>query len=487
MDGLDTALDIELAEVCGGLNQLHARLVRLVAGALTAEGWAGDGVRSPEHWLVLRAGLSPSRAREVVALARREAELPTLMDTFAGGQLSLDQVSTVARHAPAPMEASVTELAVNATVPQLRRTLSRYAFPDEPAPTAGESGTCTNSSNGTDPSDSTDSAGATVAAALERRVEEPADLAMGYDADGRFTLRFSAPPDLGALVEAALKEARDALFHAGHPEVTWATALAEVCERSLANPPSPGRRDAFRVLVHLDTDGAWLNGRPALPRHLVDKLTCEGSLRPLWVTEGHPVNVGRALRIVPDHTRRLLEDRDRGCRFPGCAATAVVKIHHVIHWADGGPTDTPNLVSLCPHHHDRHHAGDYDIQGDADLPDGLTFTNRWGHPIRPAPAYRPPAPGHSPDPSSRPDSLGSAEPGSPPDSVGLADPGNPPDSVGSTDQGSPSDPGSSADPGGHGAATGHAGVPTARPYDGPTGEILHSRWATFTESAPIPA
>ncbi|MGZ4630306.1 MAG: DUF222 domain-containing protein [Oryzihumus sp.] len=104
MDGLDTALDIELAEVCGGLNQLHARLVRLVAGALTAEGWAGDGVRSPEHWLVLRAGLSPSRAREVVALARREAELPTLMDTFAGGQLSLDQVSTVARHAPAPME-----------------------------------------------------------------------------------------------------------------------------------------------------------------------------------------------------------------------------------------------------------------------------------------------------------------------------------------------------------------------------------------------
>lgn len=35
--------------------------------------------------------------------------------------------------------------------------------------------------------------------------------------------------------------------------------------------------------------------------------------------------------------------------------------------------------------------------------------------------------------------------------------------------------------------TGHAGVPTAPPYDGPTGEILHSKWVTFTESAPIPA
>jgi len=462
MDSLDTALDIELAQVCGGLNQLHARLVSLVAGALTSEGWAGHGVRSPEHWLVLRAGLSPSRAREVVALARRQAEMPTLMDTFAGGQLSLDQVATVARHAPAPMEASVTELAVNATVPQLRRTLSRYAFADEPVSAAEPSGEAAATHDGTE------GTGPAVAPTPERRVEEPADLAMGYDADGRFTLRFSAPPDLGALVEAALMEARDALFHAGHPEVTWATALAEVCERSLANPPSPGRRDAFRVLVHLDTDGGWLNGRPALPRHLVDKLTCDGALRPLWVTEGHPVNVGRALRIVPDRTRRLVEDRDRGCRFPGCASTAFVQIHHVIHWVDLGPTDTPNLVSLCPHHHDRHHAGDFDIRGDADLPDGLTFTNRRGHPIRPAPAYRPPAKDHAPDPGSPPD-CSSADPTSPPDSARSADPGSPPR------------------PGDNGAASGHAGVPSAPPYDGLTGEILHSRWVTFTESARIPA
>jgi hypothetical protein len=438
MDGPDTALDIELAQVCGGLNQLHARLVGLVAAALAGDDWAHDGVRSPEHWLVLRAGLSPSRARVVVALARRQAELPTLMGTFAEGQLSLDQVSTVARHAPAPMEASVTELAVNATVPQLRRTLSRYAFRDLPAWTPdsppdgeaagaqGDVGSNREAHAGTGP---------TVAPTPERRVEEPAELALGYDADGRFTMRFSAPPDLGALVETALTEARDALFQAGHPEVTWATALSEVCQRSMANPPSPGRRDAFRVLVHLDTDGGWLNGRPALPAHLVDKLTREGSLRPLGVTDGHPVNVGRALRIVPDRTRRLVEDRDRGCRFPGCAATAMVQIHHVIHWAHLGPTDTPNLVSLCPHHHDRHHAGDFTISGDADRPDGLTFADHRGRPIDPAPTYRPPPPG----------------PGAPPT------------------------------PSGPRGDTGHPGIPTAPAYGGPTGEILQSTWVTFTE------
>lgn len=480
MDGLETALDIELAQVCGGLNQLHARLVTLVAGALTSERWAGDCVRSPEHWLVLRAGLSPSRAREVVSLARREGELPTVMDTFTRGQLSLDQVSTVARHAPAATEASVTELAVNATVPQLRRTLSRYAFADAaPATDHSVDGAAAREGDGDGTGDA-ETPGPAVAPTPERRVEEPAHLAMGYDADGRFTLRLSAPPDLGALVEAALTEAHDALFHAGHPEVTWATALAEVCERSRANPPSPGRRDAFRVLVHLDTNGGWLNGRPALPLHLVDKLTCDGALRPLWETEGHPVNVGRALRIVPDRTRRLVEDRDRGCRFPGCAATTVFEVHHVIHWADGGPTDTTNLVSLCPHHHDRHHAGDFDIRGDADRTDGLTFTDRWGHPIRPAPAYRPPPPGLSPDPGTPafadpPGSSHSPHPGSPPD------PGSPPEPGSQGEMGSPV----RADE--RDVVTGHAGVSTARPYDGPTGEILHSKWVTFTESAPIPA
>ena len=56
---------------------------------------------------------------------------------------------------------------------------------------------------------------------------------MGIREGGRFELRFSAPADVGALVEAAVSEARDALFRAGMPEVTWADALVEVCARSL--------------------------------------------------------------------------------------------------------------------------------------------------------------------------------------------------------------------------------------------------------------
>ena len=56
---------------------------------------------------------------------------------------------------------------------------------------------------------------------------------MSHDQYGRFSLRFSAPADLGALVQAALKEAKDALFRAGHPEVTLGDAMVEVAGRSL--------------------------------------------------------------------------------------------------------------------------------------------------------------------------------------------------------------------------------------------------------------
>ena len=448
--------------MCGVLNASYSRLVTIVAEALTDESWAIAGVRSPEHWLTMRAGLSPFHAHQIVAVARRCGELPSVMGEFASGQLSLDQVAVVARHAPAHVEASVAELAIHASVPQLRRALSRYSF-DPPAENghAQQNTTHDPTADNTPPEDTApeDTAPGDTGtgdpptwngfALVQDRGSAPAELSMSHDQWGRFTLRFSAPADLGALVEAALKEAKDALFRTGRPKVTSADAMVEIAERSLGAVESINRRDAFRAYVHLDTDGGWLTGRPRLPKHLTDKLTCDGILQPVWHTQGAPVNVGRAQRIVPTRTRRLIEDRDRGCRFPGCPSTAHVECHHLIHWLDGGPTDTFNLACMCPFHHDAHHIGDFTVKGDADDPSGLTFTTRSGFPIHPGPTFTTPT--YPPD-SPRP-------------------PGIP------TSPGIPAPPGIPASPG----SPSPAPTPPTTPYRGPTGETLNLRWVTFHE------
>ena len=90
-----------------------------------------------------------------------------------------------------------------------------------------------------------------------------------------------------------------------------------------------------------------------------------------------PVSVGRAQRTVPDRTRRLVEHRDGACRVPGCERTRGLQVHHIVHWEDQGPTDTANLLCLCRHHHRLHHNGILGITGNADLPDGVVFTDRW--------------------------------------------------------------------------------------------------------------
>ncbi|GAA1901695.1 HNH endonuclease signature motif containing protein [Lapillicoccus jejuensis] len=419
------------AEVAGRLNRAHADLVALTVRLLEGDRWAGGGVVSAEHWLVLRVGVSPSRARDVVTLARRRGELPTVATSLDDGGLSLDQAVVVARHVPAHHERAAAELAVHATVPQLRRALSRYRFSEEPVspdsveepvaeePVADEPVSAPSPSDGTAPP-----VGSPAWAAAEP------SLAM-HHADGRFFLRYDAPSDVGALVEQALLEAKDALFRLAtgadpqdaastgatpgtaptdevlrRPRVTLADAMTELARRSLASCSSGSRREHYRVYVHLTADGAWVNGRGAIPPSLAARFACDGTAQAVHERDGVPISVGRALRIVPDRTRRLVEDRDRGCRYPGCSTTRHLEVHHLDHWADGGRTDLDRLVCLCPRHHDAHHRGEYRMSGDPTLtmsasPQGetsppgpvgtggrhpLTFTDAHGRRLGPLPA-----------------------------------------------------------------------------------------------------
>jgi hypothetical protein len=187
------------------------------------------------------------------------------------------------------------------------------------------------------------------------------------------------------------------LFNGGHPDVTWLDAVVEVANRSLDTVASASRRDRYRVYLHLDRDQntdtandtdtdavrAWVNDGPPLPPSLRDLLCCDVVIRPLVHENGVPVNVGRARHIVPPHTRRLILDRDRTCRHPGCNARTFLDVHHIIEWIKGGSTDLENLCTLCPKHHAAYHRGEFSITGNANIPNGLRFYDARGRPIGP--------------------------------------------------------------------------------------------------------
>jgi hypothetical protein len=53
--------------------------------------------------------------------------------------------------------------------------------------------------------------------------------------------------------------------------------------------------------------------------------------------------------------------RDHGhCQGPGCS-NKTTRIHHIVHWANGGPTCITNLISLCDSHHWLVHEGGWHI------------------------------------------------------------------------------------------------------------------------------
>lgn len=344
------SIEDRLREVCGQLNVLHAQLVELAAEAAQTGAWHGAGVRSLAHWLTWQGGIAPARAHDVVRLAEARTTHPATMAVFADGALSVDQAA-IATKAPSYLDDHFAEVAPLATVAQLR-IMMRAARPAPPKPVP----------------------------------EHEETFKAHFDDDGRYRFQGVLDADHGRLVDAALTAARDALFHDGHTKVSWADAVVEMAQRSM-DAATPARRERFRVTWFLDptnpVPASWIDGI-AIPDWLREHLSCDGTVSPTFTEGGRPVSVGRSQRDIPERTRRLVLHRDKKCRVPGCTQTRWLQVHHVEHRVDGGADDTPNLVALCPADHRLHHQGRLGITGDADEPDGLTFTDARGDVIDPA-------------------------------------------------------------------------------------------------------
>ena len=275
-----------MADAAGFVNLANAQLVDVMVRALDAGVCSGGGFLSPGHWLTIHVGVTTGHGNEIVRIAEQAHEFPYVMALFRAGKLSLDQTAT-AMTAPPSADRRVAEFAEVATVPQIRKFVRTVVGLPEPGPTSPESG-ASDAAGGDGDSAAIEgvstphSSGATGAPCGEAELSEAesadasatidhqpgsrttgeqgaprhsrsaASVSFGFDQWSQFWLTArSLTTDQGMVLEAALDEARDYLFRSGHPNVTWADSLVEVCRRSLATAGNQ-RAERFKTYIHIN-------------------------------------------------------------------------------------------------------------------------------------------------------------------------------------------------------------------------------------------
>jgi hypothetical protein len=360
---------------------------------------ATDGATDMAAWVAMRVALHPRAARAECEVAEALVNLGHIGGLVASGELSMDQLRPLVRLADADTEEHWAKVAPSMTPAQLDHAARR--------------------------SEAVSNADAKDVYATRR-------VSWRNAGAGAMSLSARLPNDMGLVITQALSAlACDAppLPDGGYDpwRARCADALVSCCETRLTERTSSPRAT---VVVHVSTDqlraeqpsaeqpsteqasteqpsteqasteqpsteqasttgGAGFSHSAeglVLAPVIAQRLACDARLAVLVEdSAGVPLGVGRTSRVVPSWLETLVSYRDEGrCRYPGCERTRGTQCHHIRHWADGGPTDLANLVTLCSRHHHLVHEGGFSLGGDPDAPAGLWVSRPDGTRASPA-------------------------------------------------------------------------------------------------------
>ena len=416
-DALD-ALEEEIVSLAAHIGAATHRLLGLLARFERMRGWELAGHRTCAHWLSFATGYDLGTAREHVRVARALESLPLIGGAMAKGELSFSQVRALTRVAEPASEPELLALARGCPTAWLERELRAWRKGTRQDEATREQERHDSRTFAVFPDDDgmylvRGRVTPEVGAVLMRAIEAAGDALFRADpVPGEDTEREAArrrADAVGLLAERALAAGFGRLRCECDDD-------AEACRCPLSAAPISGT-PAERYLAFLHVDAAVLeekeprgDGRgcsgpesgqrvsaetspaeddSAGPGHAADggddsvsadrarthledgtrvsaeaarRLTCDCSfVRVTHGADGSVLDVGRKTRSIPPALRRALEVRDRGCRFPGCNARFTAA-HHVIHWADQGPTSLANCLLLCRHHHRLVHEGGWRVE-----------------------------------------------------------------------------------------------------------------------------
>jgi hypothetical protein len=349
-----------------GINRLSAQLTRMVRSGDVREAFRDDGAGSMKSWLTGHCRISGREATAVVSAGRRLERLPEMATAYAAGAITRAHVDVVAaamtpRRMSAAEESGIDLAETDAALARAARALG-----PEDTTTAVRRWVA-----GVDPDGD-----------LDDGAEAQRLLRLASSLHGRVHLSGHLDPAGAETVHSALAAVMNGDRRAGdvrtHAE-RQGDALVEVCRRALPAgelPDMRGERPQVRVTIDWQslssargaagfTPGELPFAGPVSPE-TARRLACDASVvRVITGPDGLPLDVGRAQRTATAAVRRAIELRDGHCVFAGCTAPAAwCDVHHVVHWAHGGPTSCDNGALLCERHHTSCHEGGFSVRRD---------------------------------------------------------------------------------------------------------------------------
>ena len=420
-----------IAELAAGINAAEAQMMALIADFDRRGGWKDD-FGSCAEWLAWRIGIKIGPARERVRAARALENLPQTAGALRAGSISYAKVRALTRVATPESEAKLLEFARAGSAANLEQMVRMWKKLSRDEELTAEQARHRSRAF----SVFVDGDGMyvvkgrlepEVGAVLMRAVEAASDALFRREGDARDAAGSGSGVSGEAGDARAGEKARDPRIEKTdprpEPKQRRADAVGLLAERALAmgfgdgepgddpktrsrekrqarshteTPASPRvesgtRAERYQVMVHCDAATLAEEGEPGrsdldgirVSAETSRRMACDAAVVAMvHAKDGSMLSVGRRTRTIPPHLRRALEERDRGCRFPGCGCR-FTEAHHVKHWADGGETSLGNTVLLCRRHHRAVHEGQVKVSVATD--GTVVFFTRGGKMLADAP------------------------------------------------------------------------------------------------------
>ena len=311
------------------IGRLRARQAIRLAELDTRQVHHGDGCRTMAEWVSSRADLSAHTAKRLVAVTKRMVDRPDVLSSLAAGDVSFERAEQVVRTTHTIADLAHLDISGICRLVAKETRLTRVAEHDAHAAHF-----------------------LTLQPNLDQSIWKLWGQLAGLD---------------GAVVQDALFGRADT-FPTESQDDSRATrnadALVSIAQDSLTTSgtrtttPVDGDHptSVADLVVFVDTrysSNGYVPAGSIVGPNTIDELICTGAgidyVR--LTSDGETLNVGRRSPKIPRRLRRAVMGRDDGCAVDGCNSRYRLQVHHRVHWADGGPTDAENLVTLCWFHH----------------------------------------------------------------------------------------------------------------------------------------